>query len=139
MRISRRFQIISEGLGEQESFPELAPLKCTSCFSIKHLGALLHVKDLEVPKRDYGVNRNGSHLAKKWARGRVNLDPLLLPRGCQEGKCYWPLLLPFTLKVREHLTNVILANFCKFFPKCVELKTLRYFQCFNVFETLKHV
>ena len=49
------------------SFSELAPL--TSCFSIKHLGALLHVNDLEVPNRKSVVTRNGPHLTNKLGPG----------------------------------------------------------------------
>jgi len=57
------FQIISEGLAEQESFSVLAPL--TSFFSVRYIGELLHVKDPEVPKMDSGVIKDGLHLAQK--------------------------------------------------------------------------
>ena len=68
-------------------------------------------------------------LKKKGARGKVNLNSFLLPEGGQEGKCYWPLLLSFTLGVSKHLVNVILASF---FPKCVKLKTFYYHHCWKI-------
>ena len=70
------FQIISEGLEEQDSFSVLAPL--ASLFNIKHLGELLNVNDPEVPERDSGVMKDGlQFLPKRGARGQVNLNSFL--------------------------------------------------------------